>query len=125
MPAPLLSASQPPFFALKDNRFCTASFSFGHLYGAQYFCWPAWWRVASTAFATILYAHALMKASRARHPALSCTKHVCKIVLSRGVRGERDQWQEATHCSKSNDGWRAGLHLCAFCSDSAAVGAES
>ena len=31
MPAPLLSASQPPFFALKDNRFCTASFSFGHL----------------------------------------------------------------------------------------------
>ena len=31
MPAPELSASQPPFFALKDRRFCTASFSFGHL----------------------------------------------------------------------------------------------
>ena len=75
-----------------------------------------------------------MKASRARHPALSSTKHIakvllsrgersdrdqwqeayhCKVLLSRGERGERDQWQEATHCSKSNDGWRAGLHLCA------------
>ena len=120
MPAPLLSASQPPFLALKDRRFCTASFSFGHLLGAQYFCWPAWLRVASMAFATILYAHALMKASRARHPALSITKHGAEVLLSRGERGDRDQSQEASHWSIGRCGWKAGLHGCAFCSDSAA-----
>ena len=106
MPAPLFSASQPPFFALKDKRFCTASFSFGHLYGAQYFCWPALWRVASRRRVDSV---SVAPSPCVRHPARgisrwSSTKHRAKVLLSRGEHGERHQWQEANLLSRGESG---------------------